>query len=126
MANTGLHRDPAQGSELLNNGGAAKAPITGSFDSSNRHLGFIVNGWTVDVANTAFHTGSHVPCSRNVAAEDGGREAVFGIVRDAKGFLVAVDTNHSDDRAKGFLGIDTHGGSYMVEHGSLHEGSFAV
>ena len=54
----------------------------------------------------------------DVAREDRGRQAVLGVVGDPDRLLGAVDADHADDRAEGFLGIDAHRRRDAVEHAS--------
>ena len=46
-----MNGDPAQFGELVDAGLAAKAAVATAFYAAKRHLGFVVDGGAVDVAN---------------------------------------------------------------------------
>lgn len=64
------HRDPAQFGESLDAGLAAEAPVSRILDSAAGHLGLVVNGGAVDVADTRLDAGG-LPGTRQVSPEHG-------------------------------------------------------
>ena len=110
-------RDPAQLGELLERRATSEAAEAGRLDSAERHLRLVVDGGAVDVADAGLEPAGHVEGPRHVAAEDGARQPVLGVVGDADGLVDAVDRDDGDDRAEGLLGVEAHRRRHARQHG---------
>lgn len=51
MALGGLHRNPARLGKSIDSGVATEASPAATFDASEWHLSFVMNGWAVDMAD---------------------------------------------------------------------------
>src|SRR5512132_3174682 len=78
VALPGLDRDPAQLGELVDGGLAAEAAPPAALDPAERHLGLVVDGRAVDVADAGVDAPGHPDRTRHVPAEDGRGEPVLG------------------------------------------------
>src|SRR5690606_5743757 len=66
MARRGLDGNPTQVRELMDTRGTAEAADTAAFHAAKRHLRLIMNGGSVDVANTGLNAARHIHRPRNV------------------------------------------------------------
>jgi hypothetical protein len=115
MPHTTLNCYPAQRGEFLN----AKPSVTGCFHSPKGHLRFVMDGRTVDMADTAFNSFRKGPGPRDISAEDRSRQAEFGIIRDAQRLIIPVNSDHCDDGAERLFGIDAHCRSDAIQYRRL-------
>ncbi len=69
LTGCGLYGYPAQVGEGFNAGLAAKAANTAVLDTTERHLGFVVDSRAVDVADASLDTLGHLYGSASVFAK---------------------------------------------------------
>ncbi len=84
-----LNRDPAQVGEFGDCRFAAEAAVAAALDAAEGHLRLVVHGRAVNVADAGFDPRCNRHCPLDIPAEDGGGQAVFGVVGDADGFFLA-------------------------------------
>src|SRR5439155_19558900 len=103
LARAVLDSDPAELGELFEGGLASEAAPAAVLDATEGHRRLVVDGRVVDVAHTGLQLAGNRKCGIDVAAEDGGRESVFGVVCDPDRLVDTVDGHDRDDRSERFL-----------------------
>src|SRR5262245_56728759 len=98
-----LDGDPPQLRELGDRGLSAEAAVAGVLDPAEGHLRLVVDGGAVDVADAGVDALGDGKSAGDVAAEDGGGEAIGRVVGDADRLLVAPDAHHRRHRPEGLL-----------------------
>lgn len=89
--NCGLTQD----SELVYRCLSPETSIAGSLYGCKWHLGFIVNGWPIDMADPAFDSECQFPGAPDVLAEDRRRQTITGVVRNENRLVLTL---HANDR----------------------------
>src|SRR4051794_18628575 len=74
-----LDRDPTQIGEFGDCRLAAETAVTAALDAAERHLRLVVHGRAIDMADAGFDACGNRHRPLDVAAEDRGRQAVFGV-----------------------------------------------
>src|ERR1700677_1432215 len=121
-----LDGDPAKIGEFVDHGLAAETAVAAGFHASERHLGFVRDRRTVDMADAALDAFRHRHGAHDIAPEYRGGETIFGIIGDANGFIDALDANDRLHRSEGFLAVDLHLGLDVVEQGGFDHGAIAL
>jgi aryl-alcohol dehydrogenase-like predicted oxidoreductase len=121
-----LHGDPAQLRELVDRGLPAEAAVARALHAAKRHLRLVVHGGTVHVANARVDAPGDIECARQIATEDGRRQAVLGVVGERHGFIHRRDTRDRDLWAEGFVTEELHRGRDTIHHDALHDCAVAL
>src|SRR5690606_24966289 len=122
----GLHGYPAQLGELVDARLAAETAETAALDAAERHLGLVVHGGAVDVADAGLDAGRHLPGARGVLAEHRRRQAVVVVVGDRDGLFDAVDAHNALYRPERLVAVDFHVRRDVVDEGGGNEGVFGL
>ena len=114
-------RDPAQLGKFVDDRLTTETAITARLDAAEGHLWFVGDRWTIDMANARLYSFCDRQRAINVAAENRAREAIFGIVGGADGFIIALHAHDRFDRPEGFLLIDLHRRCHVIEQCGLDD-----
>ena len=94
MRRSAADGDPAQLGEFFEGGVAAESAVAAVLYAAEGHLGLVVDGGAVDMADAEFEFFGHAQSAVDIASEDGAGEAVGRVVGDAQGVLVGVRDNY--------------------------------
>src|SRR6266700_1426013 len=104
----GLNRDPSQFGKLVYASFAAKSTIAGRAHSTEGHLRLVVDGGTVDMADSGTNLACHAQATGRIAGEHGGRQAIVTVIGETYGVRFIFGANDSHHGAEAFIAIDAH------------------
>src|SRR5699024_11290606 len=85
-----FHADPVVGSESFDGPVAVEAAESRVFLAAEHHVGFVVDGYVVDVGHTGFDAAGEVGSLGQVLGEHGGGEAELSIVGQLQGVILII------------------------------------
>jgi len=94
-----------------------EASIARAFHASKRHLRFVMNGRAINMAHSRLELLRDPQGPRNIAAEHGGAQAIFGVIRQAYRLGLVSGTHDGRHGPKGFLGVDLHCRCHPIQDG---------
>src|SRR5829696_196820 len=98
LARLSLDHRPVDVRELLERRGPAEPAPAALLHTAERHLGLVLHGRVVDMADPALDPLCDVEGRRNVAAEDRAGESVVGVVRGRDRLVDVLVLKDRDDR----------------------------
>src|SRR4051794_31509806 len=111
------YADPPQLREEVDPCLSAETAVTGTADAAERHLRFVLNRRSVDVADARADAPRNPKATRGIAREHGGREAIIAVVRHADRLFPVSDPDDADHRSEAFVVIKAHVACDLVDHG---------
>src|ERR1700722_3218966 len=107
---------PAQFREFLETGMAAEFAVAAVLHAAEGHLGLVVDGRAIDVADSEFEFFGHAQGAIDVTGEDGARKAVGRVVGDAQRVLGIVGDDDGFGGAKRFFAVHAHRGRDAIHN----------
>src|SRR5262245_54357447 len=100
MAGPGFDRYPAEIGELGYDCLTAEAAVSAGFNSAERHLSFVANSGTIDVAHPRVDPFCDHQRTGDIAAEDCSGETKLGVIGDTHGICLILGPNDGNNGAE--------------------------
>jgi hypothetical protein len=100
-----LDGDPARFGEAIDALPPAELAIAGGADAAEGHLGFVVHGGAVDVADAGVDAAGDGQAVHDVAVEHAGGKAVGAVVGEFHGVIGVAGADDGHDGAEAFVRI---------------------
>jgi hypothetical protein len=103
MTRLGFNCDPTKFRECVYAGLTAKSAVAGPLGATERHLGFIVDRWPVDMTHAGLNLSRDSQSARGVLGKHCGGQSVVGVIGRADGVRLVLRAHDRYHRTEAFV-----------------------